>query len=147
MKLFHASTHEPLSDAELLRHLNGEPLSDVEEDREWMVEANAELVDEYVDVEDEEKAFFKLWNAHVIPVYARHSARRLALSLSARMPVRRDPTRLCRTFLEQRRDELQALDLRLSLLSHLLHLLEFRLITRYTFLACMAYYDTGSWPE
>lgn len=73
MALFHAATHEPLTDADIVRHLNGEPLSDIEEDRGWMVQANAELVDEYVDVEEEEKAFFKLWNAHVIPMCAPHS--------------------------------------------------------------------------
>ena len=49
--------------------------------------------------------------------------------------------------MEATRKELVELDLRLSLLRHLLHLLEFRLITRHTLMTCMAYYDTGAWPE
>lgn len=49
--------------------------------------------------------------------------------------------------MEATRKELVELDLRLSLLRHLLHLLEFRLIPRHTFMTCMVYYDTGAWPE
>lgn len=69
MRLFHASTHAPLQDEELEAQLNGEPLSDADDDRQWLVDENAEVVEDYIDVDDADKAFFKLWNAHVIPVY------------------------------------------------------------------------------
>ena len=64
-----------------------------------------------------------------------------------RPPVKRDIPTLCKTFMEANRKHLRELNLRLSLLQHLLHLLECRLLGRFTFLSCMEYFDTGKWPK
>ena len=67
VKMAEDGTHNP---DRLLYHIrNNQPVDkgepEAEESYDWLVELNAKQTDDFVDLNEGEKAFFKLWNSHL----------------------------------------------------------------------------------
>ena len=117
---FHSRTCVPMLPAEM------ENDSDEELDDRWTVSESERLIDEFEDVSSEEKAFMKLWNAHMRTVRA---------VADGRMP------QLTALFARRYAPSVVGKGLRFVFLMHLFNLWDLSLLRKELILECIADVD------